>query len=105
MIFSGIMLLSIAAGTGEWSRLTFTTRSFAALAYLTIMGSLVAYTAYMYAIKHLPISTVSLYAYINPVIAVVLGALLLAEPLSPRIFLAAGLVLAGMWVVQLRVKH
>jgi drug/metabolite transporter (DMT)-like permease len=102
MIFSGITLLSLATVAGEWSALTFTTRSFAALAYLTIVGSLVAYTAYMYAIKHLPIATVSLYAYINPVIAVVLGALLLAEPLSPRIFLAAGLVLAGMYIVGKR---
>ena len=102
MIFSGIILLAIATATGEWSTLTFTTRSFAALAYLTFAGSLVAYTAYMYAIKHLPISTVSLYAYINPVIAVVLGAALLAEPLSPRIFLAAGLVLVGMWIVGKR---
>ncbi|MEO8678899.1 MAG: EamA family transporter [Vicinamibacterales bacterium] len=105
MVFSGIMLLTIATATGEWSALTFTTRSLAALVYLTIVGSLVAYTAYLYAIKHLPISTVSLYAYINPVIAVVLGAFLLAEPLSPRIFTAAGLVLAGMWVVQTRAKH
>lgn len=104
MIFSGIMLLAIATATGEWSTLTFTARSFAALAYLTVVGSLVAYTAYMYAIKHLPISTVSLYAYINPVIAVVLGSLVLAEPLSPRIFLAAGLVLLGMYVVQSRVR-
>ena len=99
MMFSGVMLLSLATARGEWSALTFTPRSFAALAYLSIAGSLVAYTAYVYAIKHLPISTVSLYAYINPIIAVVLGTALLGEPFSPRIVIAAVLVLAGMWVV------
>ena len=77
MIFSGIMLLSMATAAGEWQQLTFTTRTFAAMAYLTIAGSLVTYTAYIYAIKHLPLSTVSIYAYVNPLIAVTLGTLLL----------------------------
>ena len=62
-------------------------------------GSLVAYPSYLYAIRHLPISLVSLYAYINPLIAVALGALLLGEPFSIRIGAAAVLVLAGMWIV------
>ena len=62
--------------------MTFTPRSLAAMAYLSIAGSLVAYSAYIYAIQHLPLSTVSLYAYINPMIAVALGTALLGEPLS-----------------------
>jgi drug/metabolite transporter (DMT)-like permease len=99
MVFSGIMLLTLATIQGQWSELTFTPRSLAALAYLAIAGSLVAYSAYIYAIQHLPLSTVSLYAYINPIIAVALGTALLGEPLSPRIVLAAGLVLAGTWIV------
>jgi drug/metabolite transporter (DMT)-like permease len=100
MVFSGAMLLGLATAAGEWSALHFTTRSLAALAYLTIVGSLIAYTAYVYAVKHLPLSTVSLYAYINPVLAVMLGALILDEPFSLRIVVAAGLVLGGMWVVS-----
>ena len=68
--------------------------------YLTVAGSIVAYTAYVYAVKHLPISTVSLYAYINPLIAVALGSLLLGERFSFRIIIAAGLVLAGIAVVR-----
>ncbi len=99
MVFSGVMLLGLATMRGEWSSLHFTARSFVALAYLTIAGSLVAYTAYVYAVKYLPLSTVSLYAYINPVLAVVLGSVLLDEPFSLRIVLAAALVLGGMWVV------
>ncbi len=99
MVFSGIMLLTLATIHGDWSELTFTPRSLAAMAYLSIAGSLVAYSAYIYAIQHLPLSTVSLYAYINPMIAVALGTALLGEPLSPRIVLAAALVLIGTWIV------
>jgi len=102
MVFSGIMLLTLATIQGQWSLLTFTPRTLAAMAYLSIAGSLVAYSAYIYAIQHLPLSTVSLYAYINPIIAVALGTALLGEPLSPRIVLAAALVLIGTWIVGRR---
>ena len=100
MIFSGAMLLGIATANDEWSRLHFTARTLGAMIYLTVAGSIVAYTAYVYAVKHLPISTVSLYAYINPLIAVALGSLLLGERFSFRIIIAAGLVLAGIAVVR-----
>lgn len=99
MVFSGIMLLTAATVKGDWAALTFTPRTIGAMAYLSIAGSLVAYSAYIYAIQHLRLSLVSLYAYINPIIAVALGTVLLGEPLSPRILLAAALVLAGTWIV------
>jgi drug/metabolite transporter (DMT)-like permease len=102
MVFSGIMLLAAATAHGDWAHLSFTPRTFAALAYLSIAGSLVAYSAYIYAIQHLPLQLVSLYAYINPMIAVALGTLLLNEPLSTRIVIAALLVLAGTWIVGRR---
>lgn len=62
MLFSGVMLLGLATAAGEWSALHFSPRSLAAMVYLTLAGSTLAYTAYVYAIAHLPISTVSLYA-------------------------------------------
>lgn len=99
MVFSGIMLLSAATAHGDWAALSFTPRTIGAIAYLSIAGSLVAYSAYIYAIQHLRLSLVSLYAYINPIIAVALGTVLLGEPLSSRILLAAGLVLTGAWIV------
>jgi len=102
MVFSGVMLLSAATVRGDWAELSFTPRTLAAMAYLAIAGSLVAYSAYIYAIQHLRLSLVSLYAYINPVIAVALGTVLLGEPLSSRILLAALLVLAGTWIVGRR---
>src|SRR5262249_9092031 len=82
MLFGGLILLAIGTAAGEWPHLTFTSRSLAAVAYLTIAGSVVGYSAYVYALRHLPVSFVSLYAYVNPVIAVVLGSLLLSEPFS-----------------------
>jgi drug/metabolite transporter (DMT)-like permease len=102
MVFSGIMLLTAATAHGDWAQVTFTPRTIAAMAYLSIAGSLVAYSAYIYAIQHLPLQLVSLYAYINPMIAVALGTLLLNEPLSARIVVAAVLVFAGTWIVGKR---
>ena len=99
MVFSGTMLLAAATWNGDWAQLTFTPRTIAAMAYLSIAGSLVAYSAYIYAIQHLPLSLVSLYAYINPIIAVTLGTLLLSEPFSTRIAISAGMVLLGTWIV------
>jgi drug/metabolite transporter (DMT)-like permease len=102
MVFSGAMLLGAATAHGDWAQLSFTPRTFAAMAYLSIAGSLVAYSAYIYAIQHLPLQLVSLYAYINPMIAVALGTLLLDEPLSARVIVAAVLVFAGTWIVGRR---
>lgn len=100
MVFSGTMLLTAATWHGDWQQVTFTPSTFAAMAYLSIAGSIVAYSAYIYAIQHLPLQLVSLYAYINPMIAVTLGTLLLDEPFSARIAVAAALVLIGTGIVS-----
>jgi drug/metabolite transporter (DMT)-like permease len=100
MLLSGVMLMAIASVSGEWVRLSFTPRTIGALAYLVIFGSIVGYTAYLYALKNLPVSTVSLYAYVNPVIAVVLGSVVLNEPFTVRIALSSVLVFAGIAVVK-----
>jgi drug/metabolite transporter (DMT)-like permease len=100
MIFGGLILTAIGTATGEWDRLVFTERTAAAMIYLVIFGSIVGYSAYVYALGHLPVSTVSLYAYVNPIIAVVLGTLLLSEPFDARIVFAAAMVLAGIAVVR-----
>ena len=100
MLLSGGMLIAIATGAGEWSRLAFTSRTASAMIYLVLVGSIVGYSAYVYALKHLSISTVSLYAYVNPLIAVILGTLLLSEPFSLRILVASALVFSGIAVVR-----
>ena len=101
MFFGGVMMLIIATVRGEWSDLVFTPRTLAAEIYLTLIGSIAGYSAYVYALKYLPVSTVSLYAYVNPVIAVLLGALLLNEPFGLRVVIASALVLCGIAIVRI----
>jgi drug/metabolite transporter (DMT)-like permease len=100
MLFGGLMMLAIASGRGEWRQLSFTARSLAAEIYLIVFGSLVGYTAFVYALKYLPVSTVSMYAFVNPVIAVLLGSLVLGEPFGPRVVVGAAMVLVGIAVVR-----
>lgn len=101
MLFGGAMMMAVGTVRNDWADLTFTTRSAGALMYLTVFGSIVGYSAYVYALKHLPVSTVSLYAYVNPVIAITLGSLLLGEPFGPRVMVGSALVLLGIAVVRL----
>ena len=100
MLFAGISLLIAGVASGEWPALAINARTGFALSYLIVAGSIVGYSAYAYALKHLPVTTVSLYAYVNPVIAVALGTLLLNEPFSPRILIASAVVLAGVMMVR-----
>jgi len=100
MLFGGIVLLVVSLALGEAGRVTFAPRSTGALIYLTFVGAIAGFSAYAYALKHLPVATVSLYAYVNPIIAVMLGTLVLQEAFSPRIALAALVVLAGSWLVK-----
>ena len=100
MAFGGIFMLIAGTLRGEWSHLGFTQRTLAAEIYLTLVGSIVGYSAYTYALKYLPTATVSLYAYVNPIIAMVLGAVLLGEPFGARVVIASLMVLTGSALVQ-----
>jgi drug/metabolite transporter (DMT)-like permease len=102
MIFGGLFLVACGSLRQEWRTVGFTSRTLGAWLYLVFFGGIAGFSSYAYALKHLPVSTVSLYAYVNPVIAVVLGTLVLNEPFSPRIALAAIVVLGGMWMVRSR---
>ena len=100
MLFGGMALLAASLAMRETSRLTFTVRSAGALGYLIFVGAIGGFSAYAYALKHLPVATVSLYAYVNPIIAVVLGTLMLHERFDARMALAAAVVLAGIALVR-----
>ena len=100
MVFAGLIIVALGTLAGEWSTLTFTPRTLGAVLYLVVFGSIVGFLAYVYALKHLPVATVSLYAYINPIIAVLLGTLVLGEPLSPRLAVAGAIVFAGSVLVK-----
>lgn len=100
MLAGGVILTAVGTVRGEWAHLYFTTTTAWALVYLSTVGAVGGFVAYTYALRHLPVSFVSLYAYVNPVIAVALGVLLLHESFDSRMAVAAALVLAGVAVVR-----
>jgi len=100
MLFGGVAMLLAGLLHGEGLEVAFTARTATAILYLLVFGSVAGFSAYAYALKHLPIATVSLYAYVNPVIAMGLGTLILSEPLSPRLAAAGVVVLLGMALVK-----
>jgi drug/metabolite transporter (DMT)-like permease len=105
MIFGGLILTAMGTAAGEWPRLAFSSRSALAFGYLVVVGSIVAYSSYLYTLKHLPVSTISLYSYINPIIAMVLGTVILSEPFGARTGAASAIVLAAVALVRSSSSH
>ena len=97
MLAGGVLLTVAGVASGELGALdvhAVSTRSLVAVAYLVVFGSVIAYSAYVWLLRNAPTALVSTYAYVNPVVAVALGALFLSEPLSLRM-LAAGLAIVA----------
>ena len=95
----GVVLLALGMAMGELTHLEparWSTGSLLALAYLVVFGSLIAFTAYSWLLQHAPVSLVATYAYVNPIVAVVLGALILAEPVTPTIIVGAAIIVAAV---------
>ena len=105
MLIAGVVLTLFGTFLGEWGEMRFSTRSAGALAYLVVFGSIVAYSAYTYALQKLPLSLVSTYSYVNPVIAVLLGWLVLAEPLDWRVGAATAIILLGVALLKTSPKE
>ena len=100
MLAGGVMMLAIGTIRGEWAALSFSTRTAVAYLYLSTIGAIGGFVAYTYALRHLPVSLVSLYAYVNPIIAVALGVAVLGEPFTSRMAVAAALVFGGVAIVR-----
>lgn len=99
MTVGGAVLLLLSAVFGEMHPWPHVSRTSAlALAYLITFGSLVAYTAYVWLLAHMPVSTVASYAYVNPVIAVILGYLVAGEVITLRMTAGAALVLISVFM-------
>lgn len=98
LLTGGLFLLVVAAPSGEWrfDASQFSLASLASLAYLIVAGSLIAYTAYTWLLQHAPISRVATYAYVNPVVAVVLGYFILNEPVTLADGIGAALIVAAV---------
>ena len=100
MLFGGIVLLGCSLALGERMSQPLTARSAAAVVYLIVFGSIIAFSSYRYALQHLPVATVSLYVYVNTVIAVILGTVVLAEPFNWRMGVGVAVVLLGVGLAK-----
>lgn len=99
MLLGGAALTLVGFVAGEATRVdvgSFSTRSVVALAYLVLIGSLVAFTAYVWVLQHAPVSKVATYAYVNPVIAIFLGWLVLSEEITTTIVAGATVIVASV---------
>src|SRR5207245_2078156 len=100
MIVGGGSVALVGTLLGEWPSWHLSARGIGAMAYLVIFGSILGYSAYSYALRHASATIVGTYAYVNPVIAVLLGWLLLHEPVGPRTFIAMAMILAAVVWIQ-----
>lgn len=105
MLIAGVAMLTICALTGKYVNIAeANTDAVYAIVYLVIFGSLIAYSAYVFAISKLPATLVSLYAYVNPVVAVGLGWLLLSEKMNAHMLLGTFITLGGVYLVNREYK-
>jgi drug/metabolite transporter (DMT)-like permease len=105
MLAGGLALLAGAIATGEPGDVhpsAVSASAALAFAYLVVAGSLVAYTAYAWLLQHAPLTQVSTYAYVNPLVAVLLGALILDEALAPLTIAGAALIVAAVALIVTR---
>lgn len=100
MIFGGIWCLPLSFIFDDLNTIHWTASTTYSLIYLIIFGSAIAYVLYFYAISKLPMTIASLYSYINPLVAVVLGSLVLDEKLNLKIGLAFLVTVAGIYMVN-----
>jgi drug/metabolite transporter (DMT)-like permease len=99
MVFAGIANLIFALLVEKPSNVAWTFRGVAAILYLVVCGSWIGYTAYIWLLQHVPTSKVSTYAYVNPVVAVFLGWLVLHERIDRYILMGSAIIVASVVLV------
>ena len=102
MVAGGACLVILALALGEGSQLDLghaSTRSLLSLVYLILVGSLIGFTAYIYLLAHTTAAKAATYAYVNPVVAVLLGWAFAGEPVTTRTLVAAAVILAGVAII------
>jgi drug/metabolite transporter (DMT)-like permease len=101
MVISGIAVFGISSVSKSFIPLTeIPWQSWAAIAYLVIFGSIIAFMAYLYALQILPTEQASVYAYVNPVVAVILGSIIFNEKLTIFITIGGAVTLIGVYLVN-----
>jgi drug/metabolite transporter (DMT)-like permease len=105
MLAGGVLLGLAGAATGEIGQLhvgAIGQKSWLSVGYLVVAGSLIGFTAYAWLIRNARTSLVSTYAYVNPIVAVLLGAAFASEPITVRTLVAGGIILAGVAMIVAR---
>lgn len=101
MVLAGAMLFGISTFDPNYLPLqNIPTASWLSIAYLVLFGSLFAFVAYLYALQHLPTEQASIYAYVNPIVAVLLGAVLFEEKLTTLLMMGGLVTLYGVYLVN-----
>jgi drug/metabolite transporter (DMT)-like permease len=101
MLIAGVVLTSVSTATGDTIPLMdISAYAWAVILFLTFISSIFAFLAYLYALQRLPTDLVSIYAYINPIVAVLTGALLIGEPLTILIITGSAITLVGVYIVN-----
>jgi len=101
MLCASVALLAVGFGTGEQLPADPTWRATAALVYLAVFGSILAFSAYLYVLKHARPAVATSYAYVNPPVAVLFGVLLVGETVGPYDLAGMAIILAGVAVITL----
>jgi drug/metabolite transporter (DMT)-like permease len=105
MLIAGVIMLLVCGITGKYVNLAAASRdSWLALLYLIVFGSLIAYSAFVFAISKLPATQVSIYAYINPIVAVGLGWVMLSEKMNMNMAIGMAITLTGVYLVNREFK-
>jgi drug/metabolite transporter (DMT)-like permease len=102
MLLGGLVIVAVGLAVGEAPEVdpqAFSTRSVLALAYLVVFGSWIAFTAYAWLLQNAPISKVSTYAYVNPVVAIFLGWLVLDEVVTATTLIGATIIVVSVALV------
>jgi drug/metabolite transporter (DMT)-like permease len=102
MLVGGAGLMALGTISGEWARVNLgaiSTDSWLGLGYLILFGSLLGYATYTWLLRSVPTTLVSTYAYVNPMVAILVGNLLAQEPLTPRLLLAAAIILGSVALI------
>jgi drug/metabolite transporter (DMT)-like permease len=102
LVAAGVLLTALSRGAGEWAHFEparVSTISVVSLGYLATLGTVVAFSAYLYLLRRVSPAMVSTYAFVNPIVAMVLGAVFAGEAFSARTLLAAALVLASVVLI------
>lgn len=101
MLFAGSVQVLLGSVLGEFNQLHLTQEGLISLSYLIVFGSIFGYGSYIYALEHLPLSLVSTYAYVNPIIALFLGWVFLNEQLNVFIIIASIVIIIGVILVKI----